>query len=78
MVGGLAPPAGLDFSEKLGKRGQRGRLPEDRLHRSAGLNLHAAGHVGVDSSAPWQNLYFQSGAQIALIYRGNPKALCLY
>jgi hypothetical protein len=49
VVGGLAPPAGLDFSEKLGKRGQRGRLPEDRLHRSGGLNLHTAGHVGVDS-----------------------------
>jgi hypothetical protein len=30
------------------------------------------------SYAPWQNLYFRSGADIALIYKGHSTALCLY
>jgi hypothetical protein len=28
--------------------------------------------------SPWQNLYFRLDADIALLYKGNPKALCLY
>jgi choline-glycine betaine transporter len=50
---------------------------QHKLAQPGSIRLLQKGHPEF-SYAPWQNLYFRSGAEMALIYKGNPKALCLY